>query len=265
MERLVPKPSPLELVVDPDHPDRYGQYVNVVASYSIVTQRGCPVKLNLTEIAKRARAKYGFYYDSKSLRAIKTSIEVEHPAQQPTVLLFSTGTVNQTGALTEEHAILTAHTLARILTEITGVHLRVNDFRRTNSVANTRLPGPINQAAVLSCLGPARASVAQSNSTSRSSRPFSAVFVQSDRLDKIVYLFYASGAVVIPGAKTDEQVRIAMDEIAEIYQKLGAVVVQSNSLVLSDTDYHELVSQAQEIMLMVSGLNQQQTFRLPLG
>lgn len=251
LRKLVPNPSPLEVLVDPDHPDRYAQYVNIVASYMIVLHDGRHVKLDLRRIAQAARATLGPYYDSRSLRAIKMSIEVEHPAAQPTVMLFSTGMVNQTGAQTEAHALLTAHTLARLLTGITGVHLTVARFRRTNSVANTRLPVAINQEALLSTLGSARAFRAARRGHSRTGKPFSAVFVRCLVVPKIVFLFYSTGAVVIPGGKSDEQVLLAMQEIAEINERLRSAQpgqLTRHVSTLAHRDFERTVADAREIM-----------------
>lgn len=221
-KRLVPPPQPLALVVDPDDPSRVAKVENVVVSYRIVKAHdGRRVHFNLEAVAEGARAQYPCFYNPSKLRALKFRFCLDHPATQPTALLFSTGQVNQAGEQVPEKALRMAHMLAMVLTRVTGVHLTVSNYKITNMVAHTRIPSEIDLRYLVLAVGEQRVNFDDTQKKSAQPtppRPFSAARVDPLSVPNMKFSFFRSGAVVMPGAKMTPQFVLAMREVFEIYE-----------------------------------------------
>lgn len=251
-KRLVPPPGPLELVIDPEDPQRTARIENVVVSYRIV--RACDgrgVIFDLPKTAARTRTLYPGFYDARSVRALKFRFCLQHPATQPAALLFSTGQVNQAGEQVPENARHTAHTLARILSEVVGVRLAVSNFKITNMVAHTRLPSAIELAFLVSAVGNDRVQFDVQMAMELGSlhaplrRPFSAARVTPLTLPKMKFSFFRSGAVVMPGAKDTQQFITAMREIFEIYDRVQDVAHNDDKRLQAWSTAEDMVNDVQ--------------------
>eukprot|EP00043_Microstomoeca_roanoka_P008085 m.77991 g.77991 ORF g.77991 m.77991 type:complete len:271 (+) comp14095_c0_seq1:407-1219(+) len=175
--------------------DARPEIVNLVATVNL----GSP--LDLTHIALHAR---NAEYSPKRFSAVIMRIR----APQTTALVFATGKMICTGAKSVEHAYSGARKFAKIIKKLGFTEVRFRDFTVQNVVARCDVKFPIRLESVQ-----AHYSVF---STYEPELFPGLIFRMAE--PRVVILIFVSGKVVITGAKKEEHLQQAFDNIFAILQ-----------------------------------------------
>jgi transcription initiation factor TFIID TATA-box-binding protein len=164
--------------------------VNVVATYNI------GVRLNLKKLALCKRTSPVKFNPA---RFAAMTINVEAPGlEKTTALCFASGNFVHTGATTEEHSRLAAHTLIRYFNEELDIPASLNNFTITNIVCDFKTGFEVNLYELARDRG-ARAKYEPEN--------FPACRIVSQEDENQVALVYLSGGCVLTGLKNRAQIR----------------------------------------------------------
>jgi TATA-box binding protein (TBP) (component of TFIID and TFIIIB) len=132
--------------IDTPGVDKPAFIVNVVSTYNL----GC--RLNLTKIAKEMRHLFPVKFNPTKFAAMTFNIEAPGLGRT-TALVFASGSVVHTGAVTEEHSRLSAHTFVRFLNEVLHIPAVVCNFTITNIVCDFKTGFEVDLKGVKTELG----------------------------------------------------------------------------------------------------------------
>ena len=224
-----------------------GRLVNVVATYCLKYEdkgRFREFRLNLKKIAKVHR-NLPVKYEPKRLPAMTINVQnLGIGLPKTTALMFASGNVVHTGAKTEEEARLAARCLvAVLLNQQLGIPCAMVGFKITNLVCDTKLMYEVDLYPLRDALG------SRAEFKPEGDKAFPAIRIQHPPRDappslsessgrpyhgkmhapettttkkkrkgkgKRVSLVYQSGAVVIVGGKTREDIRCILKDVCEI-------------------------------------------------
>lgn len=241
-----------------------GLIVNVASKF--VLDRVCrygkrrAFRPNLPAIAEAMRLTLAFNRAPKTMPSVRTSIDYAPLVGQTSVALYDSAQVVLVGSASPEQARLAAHAYAAIAMRRLGLSVAVRDFAVTNIVTRVIFAQRIDLRRMKAVLGDrcewcdplARTTKADDTDDSSSNKKkkkvkknnkhYSAARVPSSLPGNKKMLFFASGAVLIIGAKTVQQVHLIMKEARALIERVmrasSAIVVadQSRELAVASGD-----------------------------
>ncbi|XP_015062680.1 TATA-box-binding protein-like [Solanum pennellii] len=153
-------------------------------------------KLDLKAIALKAR---NAEYNPRRLPAV--IMRIREP--KTTALIFATGKIVCTGAKSENNSKLAARKYARIVQKLGYPGVKFKDFKIQNIVASCDVRFPIRLEGL---------AIAHSSFSSYEPEIFPGLVYRMKK-PKIVLLVFASGKIVITGAKVRDDIYAAFDNI----------------------------------------------------
>ena len=176
------------------NPD-FGEIAPVPTLQNIVSTVNLDCKLNLKEIAMRAR---NAEYNPKRFAAV--IMRIRQP--KTTALIFASGKMVCTGAKSEQDSKLAARKYTRIIQKL-GMNVGFKDFKIQNIVGSCDVQFPISLEGLVSFHGVF---------CSYEPELFPGLIYRM-RQPKVVLLIFVSGKIVITGAKAREETFKAFDNV----------------------------------------------------
>lgn len=201
------------------HPDDGIQ--NCVCYFRLAIERSdgtiAAAKLNLPRLYLEKRDRWPLRYDPNQFGSANIRFECRSLGlKNVAALIFSTGKVVCPGTSSPQTGLIMAHVITSEVSRMMEAPFVMRDFRVPNIVARI-LTHPVDIARMAEVLGGAKARYEPTGP-----RPFPACFVfphrdaAADRCDKVVYLVFDSGKVVITGCASEEDVIANMAEARQI-------------------------------------------------
>lgn len=192
---------------------------NCVCYFRLALQRAdgtiAPIRLNLPRIDRAFRDRWSLNYDPKKFGSANIRIECRSLGlKNVAALIFSTGKVVCPGPSSPLSGLIMAHIIAAEVSRILGGPFCVRDFQLPNMVGKVHTHR-VDIAAMAEMLGNSKARYRPTGA-----HPFPACFVfphiNSARPDRVVYLVFKSGKVVITGCRSEDDVFRNMVEVREL-------------------------------------------------
>lgn len=195
--------------------ESYGSLVNVVSTFGLMFEDNHgnrkELHLNLQKIAVYLRF-LGISYNPMTLAALRMRMKADSVGLSgTTALIFSTGRVVQTGALTETQACADAWYVAKVFSRIFGnIPIVIENFHITNMVYRLFLGYPVDLWKLNASLGAKSCYRPEGCSDA-----FPACRIREVTGDKrrLVSLVYLSGKVVNTGAKNSKEISYMEEKI----------------------------------------------------
>jgi len=164
-----------------------------------------PVKLNLKRIYLEKRDRWPLKYDPSQFGSANIRVECRVLGlKNVAALIFSTGKVVCPGPSSPRSGLIMAHLITAEVSRMLGAPFAMRNFQLPNLVGKINAP-PVDIRMMADMLGDAKARYEPAGT-----HPFPACFVfphrDADEPDKVVYLVFDSGKVVITGCRSEEDV-----------------------------------------------------------
>lgn len=215
---------------------------NCVCYFRLALQRAdgtiAPVRLNLLRIYREKRDVWPLKYDPQQFGSANIRIECRSLGHKNVAaLIFSTGKVVCPGPSSQLSGFIMAHVITAEVSRVLGAPLCMRGFQIPNYVG-TVYTHPVDIRSMADVLGDAKTRYEPDGS-----RPFPACFVyphkDSLRPDRVVYLVFDSGKVVITGCRSNEDMIANMREVRQLCalfprRALNAMIEEPSRLAAAD-------------------------------